>query len=992
MTPTNYVFCLNVFSTEIFRDHGFIEDYPQFWTIPETQMTIAYQDEDGEEQELSMNGMDLVFRLEQNPDDGQVIQVHWELDQVEAHIFTAIELILLSRIRTLHRLKNIEYPLTAQDYNIPSEEWDAIWNFHGAYSMALKRAVLALHELIVSQNLTSSSSSTQDDEFRRSAEHWDDHYTDFRIEIDHIAYNDATCQSSEHTDFVSYQLIESERSNYQEMLWQFRPKDNDTCLHLDGMLQICTSYRPHYHEFFVHYPARYLPEIKRVVFLGSGDAMLLHEILKYPSLEKVVGLELDQTVTRKSFKYFKTQPHYDDPRVEWWYGDATKTLPLLPRDYWGSFDLLLVDLSETVVSLHVTGQHDVLDVISMLLKPEGIMLENELYIDKMSRHFDHSVHIFYGSPKVCVQVHTVSSNSVDFMTSPIYDHGVDMFLIDPVKKPEDPFKFIHDYVKKSPLAEGKCQGDGNADLAAPTIEHGRQGGILMVLEAENCTTPLDKSLPILIYDIIRKEGLTPLPGPTVEQEDTIQIVMKEGYIIARYWPSVNYVGLDLHFWGAFTKMESVRDALASALGAQTTSSYRVVVGGMHGSSTWEQDQDDIGVRFSQKRNCTSSDQTALDLEQDVAISAALDESLKLLKRTRGLTVAVVCGSTEKCFTMNLLKGHGHVDRVIPFFPCHGIPDFNDGTADYQPMYDCELEILGYLTNLHDSEGVKIDAFVMDLTAPLSMLQIFASVWEDFDRRHQWLGQPYVFTLPFTSAENKRTQFMDLYRKLSHGTVTTLAEFTFEGQSNQPLLGWRVFTFDDQNAVYSLSQMTTSLKKRIHNADIRLQLLEGDQIHRKEDMELEGRSFQPEDYDCRPNELQMQEQRPLGRQTIFQFEKLEDTEMPTVPEVREALASVLKSRGGLRVPEYWSDVGHGVVLMSIFSQGNVVLVWDGLSHLDINLFSWDERREPSDGFLRDFLEAMQHRVTPTLRDDQPRGFGRVVNFQSDIDHDAMATIG
>ena len=60
----------------------------------------------------------------------------------------------------------------------------------------------------------------------------------------------------------------------------------------------------------------------------------------------------------------------------------------------------------------VTGKHDVLDVISQLLKPEGLMLENELYIDKMSGHFDHTIQIFYGSPKVCIQVLTVSSNNV----------------------------------------------------------------------------------------------------------------------------------------------------------------------------------------------------------------------------------------------------------------------------------------------------------------------------------------------------------------------------------------------------------------------------------------------------------------------------------------------------------------------------------------------------------------------------------------------------
>ena len=233
--------------------------------------------------------------------------------------------------------------------------------------------------------------------------------------------------------------------------------------------------------------------------------------------------------------------------------------------------------------------------------------------------------------------------------------------------------------------------------------------------------------------------------------------------------------------------------------------------------------------------------------------------------------------------------------------------------------------------------------------------------------------------------------MDVHRKLWHGTVTTLAEFAFDGQGNQPSLGWRVFTFDDQDAVYSLSEMTASLKNRVPNVGIRIQLLEGDQLHRNEDMELEERSFQPEDYDCRPNELQMQEQRPIGRQTIFQFEKLEDVETPTAQELREVLATVLNSRGILGFPELWSDVGDGVVIMSAFSQGNVVLVWDGSNHVDINLFSWDERRELADGFLRDFLDTIQNRMAPTLRDDQPRGFGRVVNFQSDIDHDTMAAI-
>ena len=93
---------------------------------------------------------------------------------------------------------------------------------------------------------------------------------------------------------TSPEHFETKKSNYQVMEWTKRASDDDTCLHLDEMLQICSSYRPHYHEFFVHFPAQFVKKVKRVMFLGSGDAMLLHEILKYPDLEKVVGLDTGQ--------------------------------------------------------------------------------------------------------------------------------------------------------------------------------------------------------------------------------------------------------------------------------------------------------------------------------------------------------------------------------------------------------------------------------------------------------------------------------------------------------------------------------------------------------------------------------------------------------------------------------------------------------------------------------------------------------------------------
>jgi S-adenosylmethionine/arginine decarboxylase-like enzyme len=654
--------------------------------------------------------------------------------------------------------------------------------------------------------------------------------------------------------------------------------------------------------------------------------------------------------------------------------------------------LLLVDLSETVVSLHVTGKHDVLDVISMLLKPEGVMLENELYIDKMARHFDHTVHIFYGSPKVCVQVHTVSSNSVDFMTSPIHDHDIDMFLIDKVEEPSDRFKYIHDYIETDPIAQGKCKDHDDAiDLI--TTEYGRKAGILMVVEAEKCSKDLNDgaSLEELILQVLESAGLSPLSSSAGARDDqSIQVVMKEGYVAARVWPELQYVGFDLHFWGAFSKMEGVRASLMEALDSQTTSSYRVVVGGMHGSSTWSQDEQEIGVQFSQKRNCTAPDVSSKKLNTNDAISVAIDESLDLLADAENVVVAVVCGPQEKeddCLALQILKDHPQVDTIVPIFACQGIPDFNNGTFDYQPMYDCEKEIIERLESLNEDEDTTLDAFMIDLSAPLSMVQIFASIWAVPDHRDDWLEQPYIVAMPFLREDPKRKRFMDLFRKFGHGTVSTMAEVIFKGASAQDYLGWRVFTFDDQTAVHSISEMERSLQERLPETNIKVRLLEGGQRHTEADLMLEERSFRPEDYDYGPNQKQMSEQRSLGRQTVFQLERTFDDEvsMPSMVELVSGLKTTLASMGyeTNAEPEQFSTVGDGAVVTSVFAQGSAVMVWDGLDHVDINLFCLNETHELADQFLKFFIESVDHRLERSLRDDMPRGIGRVVNFQSDM---------
>ena len=79
-----------------------------------------------------------------------------------------------------------------------------------------------------------------------------------------------------------------------------------------------------------------------------------------------------------------------------------------------------------------------------------------------------------------------------------------------------------------------------------------------------------------------------------------------------------------------------------------------------------------------------------------------------------------------------------------------------------------------------------------------------------------------------------------------------------------------------------------------------------------------------------------------------------------------------------------EVGHdGFVVASVSSQGTVILVSDGISHIDINVFSYDA--ELVDTFVDNFeailLESFA--IERFSYDEMPRGVGRVVNLMRDV---------
>lgn len=73
---------------------------------------------------------------------------------------------------------------------------------------------------------------------------------------------------------------------------------DDLRLYLNGNLQFSSRDEYRYHETLVHPGLSRLPQAKRILVMGGGDALAIREILRYPQIEKVVLVELDPEMTK----------------------------------------------------------------------------------------------------------------------------------------------------------------------------------------------------------------------------------------------------------------------------------------------------------------------------------------------------------------------------------------------------------------------------------------------------------------------------------------------------------------------------------------------------------------------------------------------------------------------------------------------------------------------------------------------------------------------
>lgn len=139
--------------------------------------------------------------------------------------------------------------------------------------------------------------------------------------------------------------LHDEKSEFQH-LEIYETETFGNLMVLDGCTMVSTRENFFYHEMMSH-PALFThPNPKRVWIIGGGDCGTLREVLKHPSVEQAVQIDIDERVTRLAEVYFPELCESNtDPRADLKFIDGIKWVKDAAPN---SVDVIIVDSTDPV--------------------------------------------------------------------------------------------------------------------------------------------------------------------------------------------------------------------------------------------------------------------------------------------------------------------------------------------------------------------------------------------------------------------------------------------------------------------------------------------------------------------------------------------------------------------------------------------------------------------------------------------------------------------
>lgn len=156
-------------------------------------------------------------------------------------------------------------------------------------------------------------------------------YTEFQTSGVGITCKTTKTYHSERTEYQDMSLIETEQ--FGRMLV------------LDGTVQTTIEDEFVYHEMISHIPLFTHKNPKKALVIGGGDGGAIREIIKHPSIEKAVLVEIDGRVVEVCKEYLpEISGALDDRRVEVRIEDGIQYV----QAHKNEFDVIMVDSTDPV--------------------------------------------------------------------------------------------------------------------------------------------------------------------------------------------------------------------------------------------------------------------------------------------------------------------------------------------------------------------------------------------------------------------------------------------------------------------------------------------------------------------------------------------------------------------------------------------------------------------------------------------------------------------
>lgn len=188
----------------------------------------------------------------------------------------------------------------------------------------------------------------------------------FTISGDYITYN---LEEGLYRDRIVY----TKQSLYQKIV--LTKHKNDLRLFLDGNIQFSSADEYRYHEPLVHVPMAACPHAKDILLLGAGDGLAAKQLLKYPGVETITLVDLDDAVVSLAKEYTEicrlNDSAFFNPKVSIIIEDAFTYLQHPQKLY----DVIIIDLpdpnNDALNKLYTTAFYR---LIKNNLMPGGVMV------------------------------------------------------------------------------------------------------------------------------------------------------------------------------------------------------------------------------------------------------------------------------------------------------------------------------------------------------------------------------------------------------------------------------------------------------------------------------------------------------------------------------------------------------------------------------------------------------------------------------------------